>query len=222
MSKKDTGRRNPASGKRTDGSFGKSPRDEATIIRQQTDLHFILGRKYDEINEYDLAIEHFEQSVSLIQQQEITAHDKADIYYHLAHAYLKSDQQELAFNTFYQALEALGTDYHETSARIFYQLGNLHFRREEWEQAQENYQKSNKYLEKLSIDREVGKNYLMLGAMYANQQKNKEALIHFEQAIQHNAQSGNFEELGKTFHYLRLFLNNAMSIKINCCTTRAS
>lgn len=61
--------------------------------------------------------------------------------------------------------------------------------------------------------KEVGKCYNMLGAYYTNGQDFQTALDFFEQAIEHNEKTQNYEQLERVFGHLAIFVRLAMPVK---------
>ena len=182
--------------------------DELDKDKKLKELNFTLGQKYADLDEYDKAIEHFENAISFLHRLSMDDAEKAEVYYHLAKSYDRSEQSELAFNTYHQAL---GFDNDVVNGFIHHQLGNWYFSREEWSDALVNYTKAIDYHVDTGKLSELGKNYHMIGAVYANQQINKEALQNFEKSFEWNTQTQNYNELGKSFFNLRIFLKHAMS-----------
>lgn len=186
--------------------------EEESILRDK-ELHTKLGNKYEEIDAYDEAISHYEKVISILLEAQAPASEKADMYYRLAQIYNRTDQPELALNTYHQALEAIHGQQDKLSGDIYHELGNLYFLQAEWDKALEYYHQSLDHHQLNQQLFEIGRNYNMIGALYANQEKNKEALINLEKAIEWNQRTENYKSLAQTFSYLRLFLDNAMSIK---------
>ena len=182
--------------------------DEPDKDKKLKELNFTLGQKYADLDEYDKAIEHFENAISFLHRLSLDDAEKAEVYYHLAKSYDRSEQSELAFNTYHQAL---GFNNDVVNGFIHHQLGNWFFSREEWNDALANYTKAIDYHVDTGKLSELGKNYHMIGAVYANQQINKEALQNFEKSFEWNTQTQNYNELGKSFFNLRIFLKHAMS-----------
>ena len=182
--------------------------DELDKDKKLKELNFTLGQKYADLDEYDKAIEHFENAISFLHRLSLDDTEKAEVYYHLAKSYDRSEQSELAFNTYHQAL---GFNNDVMNGFIHHQLGNWYFSREEWNDALANYTKAIDYHVDTGKLSELGKNYHMIGAVYANQQINKEALQNFEKSFEWNTQTQNYKELGKSFFNLRIFLKHAMS-----------
>lgn len=182
--------------------------DETDKDKKLKDLNFQLGQKFAELDEYDRAIEHFENAISFLNLLPEHQAEKAEVYYHLAKSYDRSEQDELAFNTYHQAL---GFDNEAINGFIYYQLGNWYFGREEWKEAVENYEKAIDCHVNTGKLSELGKSYHIMGAVYANQQMYREALQNFEKSFEWNTQTQNYSELGKSFFNLRIFLQNAMS-----------
>lgn len=182
--------------------------DDPDKAEKLKDLHFQLGKKFAESDAFDRAIEHYENVISHLNTVADRHDEKGEIYFYLAQSYSKSEQKELAFNTFLQAREF---DNSQLNGQIHQEVADFYFEEEDWDAAIENYQQAIAIHSANAADKALGRSYHLLAASYANQQQNKEALQSFEDAIVWVSKSGNIVEMGKIFYNLRIFLDNAMS-----------
>lgn len=141
----------------------------------------------------------------LEQKLENTENPDTQLYFDLAEAYYKNDQDEKALEYFSKVLDAgeeefLGQSYHT--------IGNIQAGEQEWQKALESYATAINWKEQ-NDKSTLGNTYRNLGTVYLQMQEWNESLHHYHEAIQFDEEQENYKELGRVFMHLRILFHYA-------------
>ncbi len=182
----------------------------AELSLRQANLHKELGLQYEKLGAYDQAIEHFEQVISFLNHHEPDPKTQSEIFYYLGKSYLKSEQFELALNTFRQALDAGDLSLR---GQILSQIAHLFLVQEEWEKALQFYNEAEVELLRHSEDKALGTLNWMRGLVYYNLQDYAPALKGLETADNFLIKAEAYEDLSRLHQVIRSFVNQTMGVE---------
>ena len=150
-----------------------------------------FGQVYHELQQWDLALENYQQSVKL-EQQAGNEHKVGITYHSIGMLYEQQEQWVLALDNYRKALEwKRRSGNYSTIGSTFHQIGILHHMQKQWALALENYQQALSWKQRTDNGFEIGGTYFQIGQLYGVQQLYVAAIPWFEKAVECFTKYGN-------------------------------
>ena len=143
-----------------------------------------LGEIYYIEDNYEAALEYFEQALIYSKDGSISDTNRAVIYHNLGSAYKRTNERELALEYFIDALEInLAGEKYKEAASNNYMIASIYSEKEEYELAVQYIEQAMENDKKVENSLGIAKDYVALGLIYKRQENYEESYDIFKRAL---------------------------------------